>query len=377
MNAAAKPRVAFCIDSFRVGGTELNAVRTAEALCARGVPLVVFHFQHTGPLRGRYEAAGIPLVHVAIPNLYSWRSLRAGAGLARALREWRADVLHAHDIYSNIFAVPWARVATGVKTIASRRWWYEAPRPELLTANRWSYRFAHKVLANSHGVAGLLTAGERVPSAKVVEVPNFVGEEAFERVDASARRAQRELWSVPEGHCAVGVLARLSPVKNHVLLLRALALLDDRFHAVLIGDGPSRAEIEQCGRELGVSARIHFAGELLSPLNLHQFFDISVLCSRSEGFPNSLLEAMAAARPVVATPVGGVPDLLEDGRTGVFVSTTDPQQLASALSELWGDAARRLRIAAAGEAVAYTRYHRSAVIDRLEQVYASLAELRD
>src|SRR6266516_7790340 len=145
MASLRRTRVAFCLDSFAIGGTELNAVRTAEALDPQRIALRVFHLQTHGSLRSRYERLGVRMTHVPIPNLYSPRTALQGVRLAGLLRRWNVDVVHSHDIYCNIFMVPWARMLTRCSIIASRRWWYVTPRPELVTANRWTSVLAHRV----------------------------------------------------------------------------------------------------------------------------------------------------------------------------------------------------------------------------------------
>jgi glycosyltransferase involved in cell wall biosynthesis len=171
-------------------------------------------------------------------------------------------------------------------------------------------------------------------------------------------------------------VARLSPVKNHSVLLKAVAQLDARFHLVVIGDGPSRAGLEDLARQLGVDPRVHFTGEVVSPHNLHQFLDISVLCSLSEGFPNSLIEAMAAARPVVATPVGGVTDAVTHGVTGILVPVDDPAPLVDALQVLEGNSLLRTRLGEAGREVVRLKFRQEAVIEKLSALYEMLTDRR-
>ena len=367
-------RVAFCVDSFAIGGTELNAVRTAEALDSERFDLCVLHLQTNGPLRARYQQLGLRMVHFSIPNLYSIRTAIQGLKLAQILRSWQIDVLHAHDIYTNIFAVPWARLFGRCSILSSRRWWYEAPRPGLVKLNRWSYLFAHRVLVNSKSVAGVLASDEGVALDKIVEIPNFLEESAFQPVDEALRIAHRRAWGVPDDTFVIGKVARLAPVKNHALLLRAAAQLDTRFHLVLVGDGSSRAELKGLSRQLGIESRVHFAGEVVSRINLNQFFNISVLCSLSEGFPNSLIEALAAGRPVVATPVGGVTDVVAEGVTGLLVPPDDPTQLAAALRRLEADRDLRVRLGETGRKVVRARFHKDIVIERLSALYEKLAE---
>lgn len=98
-----RTRIAYCIDTFAIGGTELNAVRTAEALDPERFELCVIHLQADGPLRARYEKLGVRMVNFPIPNLYSPQTFRQGVRFARLLRDWGADVVHTHDIYTNIF----------------------------------------------------------------------------------------------------------------------------------------------------------------------------------------------------------------------------------------------------------------------------------
>ena len=372
MAVARAVRVGYCIDSFDIGGTELNAIRTLEALDRQRFAVTVFHFHASGPLRVRYQALGLRLVHLAIGPLYSPRTAVQGVRFVRLLNREGIEIVHTHDLYTNIFAAPWGRLA-GCRVMTSRRWLDASPRPGLLSLNRWSYRFAHRVLANSALAARLLVSEERVPATRVVELPNFLEERAFRRVTAEVRSARRRSWQVPEDAFVVGTVARLAPVKNQAMLLRAMPLLAADVHLVLIGDGPSRPGLEELACTLKVAERVHFIGELVEMTNLHQFFDVSVLCSRSEGFPNSIIEALAAGCPVVATPVGGIPEVIEDRRTGLLVPLDEPATLAARVAELREDAALRTRLSDAGAASARSKYHQSVVITQLEALYRDLA----
>jgi glycosyltransferase involved in cell wall biosynthesis len=118
---------------------------------------------------------------------------------------------------------------------------------------------------------------------------------------------------------------------------------------------------------------VRFPGTLTPAFNLHQLFDVSVLCSVAEGFPNSVLEAMAAARPVVATRVGGVPDAVRDSETGILVPASDPDALAAALRNVLATPERARTFGAAAQAYARAEYDERRIIERLSAWYESLA----
>ena len=368
-------RVAFAIDTMEAGGTELNAVRLAERLDRDRFDIRVMCMRKEGPLVARYEAAGVPVESFPLRSLYGPSAVRQGLRLARYLRTQRIAIVHAHDIYSNVFDVPWARLA-GARTIASCRWWEGFQTTPWRLASRLSYRAAHAVLANSTAIGRLLVDAEGVPPARVVVVPNFLDEAAFERPDAAMATTLGQELRLDGGAPVVGIVANLFPVKDHAALLRAAAILRKdwpRLRVVLVGDGPCRPALEQLARELGLEETIVFAGRRSSLPNLHHLFDISVLCSTSEGLPNSILEAMAAARPVVATKVGAVADAVIDGETGILVPPADHVQMAAAIHWLSADRSLAARYGQAGAVRARAHYSADAALEALEGLYDRLA----
>jgi L-malate glycosyltransferase len=367
-------RIAFAIDTMDAGGTELNAVRVAERLDRARFELRVVCMRPEGPLARRYAAAGIPVDAFPIRSLYGASAVHQGMRLARFIRSKRIAILHAHDIYSNAFAVPWGRLA-GAKTIASRRWWEGFQTPAWQLTSRLSYWIAHGVLANSDTIARRLIDVERVAAERVTVVPNFLDDDAFQRPAPDQLAALRREFSLQNAAPVVGIVANLLPVKDHATLLRAVAILRPRWprlQVVLVGDGPCRPALEQLTDQLGIADAVVFAGRRPNVPNLHHLFDISVLCSTSEGLPNSILEAMAAARPVVATRVGAVADAVREGETGLLVSAGGEAQLAEAIDVLAGDSVRAARMGAKAAALARTRYSAAAALDALESLYERL-----
>jgi L-malate glycosyltransferase len=369
-------RVVFCLDNFGVGGTELNAVRLAEQLDTSRFRLSVAALQASGPLRERYAKAGVPVHVFPLRSLYGPSAIREGVRFARFLTRERADVVHSHDIYNNLFATVWARAARVPGIIASRRWWHTLNRPSHRIANAVGYRLAHRVVANCDSVAKSLIEDERIPASRVVVVPNFLDARAFEPVSSARREQVLATFGVPRDALVVGVVARLNPVKDHASLIRAIATLAPRWprlHLVVAGRGDARDGLVRLVSELDIAERVHFVGLQAHDPNLHALFDLSVLPSRSEGFPNAVLEAMAAATPIVATAVGGTRDAVVDGETGLLVPPADTPALATAIERLLGDSALRAAMGEAAQARARRLYQASSVLPVLEELYASLA----
>jgi glycosyltransferase involved in cell wall biosynthesis len=370
-------RVAFCIDNMGPGGTESNAVRTVEAMDRERFDVTMVTLRADGVMRPRYDAAGVPVVAFPITSLTGLSTLRQVRALAAFLRRERFDVVHSHDRYNNIFATVAARLAGVPAVICSKRWMESTTG--FLVANAVAYRLADCVLANSSAVAESLRHVERVPSARVAVVPNFVTDAAFEGLAAGERERLLAELGVPADALVVGMVARLRMVKNHESLFRAAARLRQEFPAVrvvLVGDGGSRDDLEALTREIGVADIVHFAGHRDQRLNLNRLFDVSVLCSLSEGFPNAVVEAMAAARPVVATRVGGIPDAIDHGETGLLVPPRAPDALAEAIGSLLRDPARRAAMGAAAQRAARDRFLASSVLPRLYALYDRLLSRR-
>ena len=227
-----RTRVVFCIDNMQIGGTELNAVRTAELLDRTRFDVAVICVQRggaRGPLLARYEAAGIPVLSFPITKLYGFGALRQGMRLAALLRRQRADIFHAHDFYSNIFGVVWARLAGTPAVIASRRWWTWPPRRAQRIVNSVASRFAHRVLANSRAIAEMLHDSERFPRARIAVIPNFVDDRTLAAFSPDQRASLLRQFGVPAGARVIGAVAGLNPIKDHATLLRAVALLSPRW----------------------------------------------------------------------------------------------------------------------------------------------------
>jgi glycosyltransferase involved in cell wall biosynthesis len=369
--------VAFVIDNMGFGGTELNAVRTAERLDRTRFDLHVICIGADGPLSERYRAMDVPVVRIELRSMYGPTMLSAGLRFVRYLRDEHIQIVHAHDMYSNVFATVWARVAGTPVVIASRRWWHSLPNRKLRLGNAAAFRMAGAVLANSPQVARSVLETTHLPPGRVWTVTNFADDEAFVPATAEALLRQRRAWEISDDALVVGCVARLVPVKDHATLVDAFATVraeHPELHLVLVGDGECRRELEAQVERLGLTGAVTFTGELRGGGNHHRAFDISALTSLSEGFPNSLVEAMAAGVPVVATAVGGSVDAVAEGETGFLVPPRNAGALALALRRLAEDPALRATFGSAARERARTMYGAAPALRALQSMYDTLLE---
>jgi L-malate glycosyltransferase len=360
----------FLIDGFGVGGTELNAARTLEALARRNVRVTVVHFQADGALLDRVASSGHAMRHVPVAPLWSPRILPRVQALAAAFAAERATVIHAQDVYSNILGVVATRLSR-IPILTSRRWKDDVPRPILTPLNAWAHRRSTRVLPNSGSLTATLVQ-EGVTPARIAVHENFIDDAALARLPAQDILAWRARLGIPAEALVVGCVARLSRVKRHDVIIdawsRVVAAVPTA-RLVLVGDGDERHACEARVRDRGVAHSVVFTGTLPNTPLVQQMFDVAVLTSESEGFPNALVEAAACGLPLVATLVGGVSDVLVPGVTGIDVPIGESADTAAALIALLRDPMRRARLGAEGRARVVERFSEAAAVSRLIQLY--------
>ena len=369
-------KILHCIASFETGGTELNLVRTLENLDPARFELSVLVLKNQGPLLDRVKRLGIPISEFRFPSLNSFEVFRQAARVLMFLRERRPDVVHCHDRYTNTFVIPLAKLAGMRFIIASRRWWTAMPRSVYRVGNQIAYRLAHCILANSEATAQLMIQHEGLNPARIIVVSNFLEDSAFAPLEERRRREGLRLFEVPDGALVICAVALFRPEKDLETLIQAVALLSERSvrpHLLLIGRGPCEEALRRAAINKGVAEQVHFPGFLSSPPNPHAYGDISVLCSLHEGFPNSIIEAMAAGKPVVATNVGGISDAVDADVTGLLVPPASPETLAAALERLLADRELSADMGKRGLGKAQTTFRAAVVINRLSELYLSRA----
>lgn len=351
------------------GGTELHCLKLATALQRRGHTVGILSMASgDGPMLEQYARVGIAVYRFPVRGFLRPSVLAQLWRARRFLRDWRPDVVHAQDAYSSFFWPVAGRMAGVHRIIASRRWWHVTAKQRLFT---WvGYWLADLVVANAPLVARALQREYRLPPRRVTSIGNVLPSAAFDAPPAEAMHRWRPSGAEPTT-VVVGMIAQLRAEKDHLTLLQALRHLTDRgsaVHALIIGGGES-APLRQAAQQLGIAAHVTFTGELPNAPNPAFLCDIVVLTSRHEGLPNCLVEAMAAGRPVVATAVGGIPDLVIHGETGWLVEPGDAVAVAEAIHALLPSTVRAAFGARAREAATRTMGE-EVILNAFEVAYA-------
>jgi L-malate glycosyltransferase len=337
----AAPRICLIIGQLDLGGTEKQVVLLAEGLRRGGVDVTVVVLTGEGPREPELRAARVPVMHLGLKQPGGWRTLPylliAAGRLARYLRRTRPDVVHAFLFHSYVLGALAARYARIPVFIAGRRSMddFKRGRRLVLAVERTATGLTDLLVANARAVADCAHVTERVPLRKLAVIYNGLPDSAFVPADPAWLETTRPV---------VLCVANLRPRKGHADLLAAASMLRERgmpCTVVLAGEGPERDALRRLAAELDIDVRLLGARTDVDALLARA--DVVVLPSLTEGLSNAVMEAMAAGRPVVATAVGGTPELLADGR-GVLVPPGDPTALADALGAVLGDPehARRL-----------------------------------
>ena len=215
-----------------------------------------------------------------------------------------------------------------------------------------------------------LVEREKLPAARTVVVYNGVDVARFAPGDPPP--GLRESLGIPTGARVVTIVASLKPLKRHDLFLRAVASMRSRHavHAVIVGDGPSRAGLERSARDLGIENSVTFTGVRDDVRDILRATDVSVLCSDTEAFPVSILEALACGVPVVATDTGSVHEVLSDGVNGRVVPRGDASALAAAVGQLLSNPLQANEMGASGRARVADRFSLGAMVCGYEAVIA-------
>ncbi|MGH9143451.1 MAG: glycosyltransferase [Vicinamibacterales bacterium] len=347
--------------SFEPGGTERQMTELIRRLNPARWEVHLACFEARGPWFERAAERAASVAAFPVTSFMRPGVLRHMANFAGWCRKRRIALVQATEIYSNIFALPAAALAGVPARVGSRRGLNADRTTGLVALQRFAYAGATAVIANSRASADQLQV-ERVRSRKIRVVPNGLDFGLY-----PVREPRTTLRKVT-------VVANLRQLKGHdVLIDAAVSILarfpDARFE--FIGEGPERAALVSRAEARGIARAFSFVGHCDDvPVRLGNT-DIFVLPSRSESFPNAILEAMASGLPIVASGVGGIPELIENGRTGWLVPPGEDEPLAARVMHVMADAAAAARIGAAARADARARFSFERMVAAFDEIYVA------
>lgn len=349
--------------SLSPGGAERLVIDLSRTLA----PIVrssICCLDEAGPWAGTARAAGVP-----VDVIGRRPGFRPGVGLKIAALAKRrgANVIHCHQYSPFVYGAIAGLRQPGLRVVFTEHGRLSDAPPT--TRRRWVNRVLgrrpDRIVAVSAELRDHMTAEGFLNSA--VEVIHN-GIDPGSPPTLTARAAARERLGIPEGALLVGTVARLDLVKRLDVLIAAFAGVHARVpgsRLVIVGDGPERARLEALAEATGVAPAVSFAGMRDDAREVLVGFDVYVNSSASEGVSLTILEAMAASRPVVATRVGGTPEVMADGRTGVLVPANAPDEIADAVIGLWRDAARRRALGEEAREAVVSRFS----LDRMARDY--------
>ena len=368
---SAPIRVLYLVESMEIAGAEQVVLSLARGLDRDRFIPEIGCLTVEGPLAPRLREAGVPVVALGKrPGL----DVSVVPRLMRMMRQRRIDIVHTHvwnaDVWGRVSAAL-AGVPVRITTAHSVDVWKGRAQ---LSVDRCLSMVTQRVVCVSEAVRTFYADRAGIAAEKLTVIYNGIDVQPFDGpIDVAAKR--RALGVDPAGP-VLSVVARLLPEKGHRHFLEALAALrgaQPRISGLIVGQGVMRAELEARSRELGLLDSVRFLGERTDVPEILRATDILVLPSTlREGLSISLLEAMAARRPVVASDVGGNRETIGDSGAGLVVPPADSRSLAVALEALLADPERAHRMGEAGRAKVERDFDIRRMVRQTETIYTDL-----
>ena len=365
---AGRIPVLMVAQQFGLGGIERDVSKLSRHVSAYGIDPHVASFRPGGARWKEIERAGIPTVEIPLTSFKSPSLIAAARRLKSYITEHDIQVLHAFDAMADLFAVPCGRLF-GVPSLASQLW----HRNFLSRTHQWLLSIVDKVatgiFVNSYAAADELADDWHVPRKKI-----HICHNGFEPSEFHPKGRKRPA-PLAEASVVIGTVAVLREEKRVELLVEAFAKVhsvDPRARLLIVGDGPRRAGLVAHAQQLGLGSVCIFEGATATPADWMRAIDVFVLCSRSESFPNALLEAMGCGCCPVGSRVGGIAELVTHGETGLLFECDNMEELADALCRLAQDWAQRSRLAEAAARFVHEQLTIEIAASRLANIYKQL-----
>jgi glycosyltransferase involved in cell wall biosynthesis len=369
-------QVVHVVDNLERGGLEHVVCDLAVEQLRRGYAVSVYCLHIPGALAAGLSARGVPVVCGYKRRGPDPRVMRQLGGLLRGA----PALLHSHSMMPNYYACA-ARLLRWSTVVVNTRHDMGSTRAKDLRERlyRLSVPLTRLAVMVSRNVRDHFIAAGIVPASKARLVLNGIHTDCPQCSDPLQRAAARQQLQVGAENFVYGCVGRLVPLKDHATAIRAFAEIlvqQPRSRLALLGDGPLRAELEALATQLGVAPAMRFLGERNDIRTLLPGLDAFVMPSLTEGHSIALLEAMAAGSAVLATRVGGNPEIVEDGESGLLIAPRNPSQLAAAMRRLMDDRPLAARLSVAARLWAEQHVSVRAMADAYEAIYAEALGLQ-
>ncbi len=372
------PRTTVCqlLHSLNVGGAELLAARMGRHF--RETHDVVFAcLDELGDLGQTLRDEGF---EVEVLNRRPGLDIRCARRLAAFLKRHHVDIIHAHQYTPFFYGLLARRFERRPSILFTEhgRTFPDYPRPKRMLVNRLLLERRDRVVAVGQAVRQALIQNEGIPAARIDVIYNGIELARFE-VDPSVRtRVRHELGFRDEDLLLVQV-ARLDPLKDHRTAVRAMSKVVAELptaHLLIVGEGPEEGMIREEIKALNLANHIHLLGLRHDIPALFAASDLGLLTSVSEGIPLAIIEAMAAGLAVVSTNVGGVSEVVLDGKTGRLAPSGDTQSLATAIIESFTNSENRSSYAVQGNRRACERFSETQMLDEYRTQFNAVSSNR-
>ncbi len=370
-------RILYVVTAGEFGGAPLHVLQLMKYMAKQGHEVGLVAAPEPRLMEGA-KALGVkvfPNPHFVRP-IKPWKDLRALWRVFKAIRQFKPDLVSAHSTKAG-FAARFSCAILGVPVIFTAHGWAftegKSPlaRYLLASAERLASKVTNEIICVSEHDKELALRFRVAPEQKLTVIHN--GMEPNVYLNASGSKVRSEL-GLKESEILITMVARFVPQKDYETLLQAIRCLQKGdFKVAFVGGGEREVVVRAKARELNLD-NVIFLGERRDVPQILTASDIFVLASNWEGLPRSIIEAMMAGLPVVATKVGGVPELVEDGITGFLVPPKDPEALAQALQKLIDDPELRKRMGQASREKALREFTLDRMLHETERVYREVLE---
>ncbi len=378
-----KPRILQLVDSFNEGGSERQAFQLSRLLRDSGrYEVFVATLNPDGVLRAEAETLVSEIRSYPLKSFYDYNAGVQLSNLVRYLRTNSIDLIHTHDFYTNIFGMTAGLLANVGARIASRRETACMRSRSQLVVQRIGYALAHKIIANSEAVRSKLIE-EGISEKRITVIHNGIDVKRLETPMPASREASLRTLGLERAipcQALVTIVANMRhEVKDYPMFLTAAQLIKKvvpETGFLLAGEGELRSSLEQLARQLGLTESIFFLNRCNEISQLLNASDVCVLSSKAEGFSNSILEYMAAGRPVVATNVGGASEAIVEGETGYLVAAGDYEALAKRILSLLRSPESARAMGEKGKQRALQNFSSSTLLQKTSELYDGLLKKR-